>query len=193
MSSTAWRPLLRWLWPFYHHPHFLCNCPQASSLSCMTQRWVFVHVHGAGVSELAWMEKRCPDRVSRIQGELSWQHSPWGSQNKVHHREPRWALLKDHSCTQLPRRPTQAFVQIFSLGHEHLRCPHPSWELRREAHGIKDGRLGNLGHFWPLLGNRTSGSLCSSIGYLHMKDERPPLTKEETAGPSGCFYAEKRG
>ena len=51
------------------HFHFLCNCPQALALSCMTQGWVFIHVHRAGVS--AWMEKRCPAGVSRIQGELS--------------------------------------------------------------------------------------------------------------------------
>ena len=51
------------------HFHFLCNCPQALALSCMTQGWVFIHVHKAGVS--AWMEKRCPAGVSRIQGELS--------------------------------------------------------------------------------------------------------------------------
>ena len=120
LSSTAWCRLLGWPWPFYHHPHFLCNCPQASSLSCMTQGWVFVHVHGAGVSELTWMEECCPARVSRTQGELSWQHSPWGSQDKVHHWEPRWALLKEHSYTRFPRRPTQAFVQIFSLGHRQL-------------------------------------------------------------------------
>ena len=49
-----------------------------------------------------------------------WQHLPWGSQDKVHHWEPRWALLKEQSCTRLPRRPTQAFVQIFSLAHRQL-------------------------------------------------------------------------
>ena len=86
----------------------------------MTQGWVFVHIHGAGVLELAWMEEHCPGGVSRIQGELSWQHSPWGSQDKVHHWEPRWALLMEHSCTQFPRIPIQAFFQIFSLGHGQL-------------------------------------------------------------------------
>lgn len=82
VSSTAWCPLPSWPWAFYHHAHFLCHCPQASFLSNLTQGWVLVHLHGAGVSELAWTGECCPARVSRIQRELSWQHLPWGSQTK---------------------------------------------------------------------------------------------------------------
>lgn len=96
------------------------TAPKTLSLSCLTQGWILVHFHGAGVSELVWMGERCPAKVTRIQGVLSWQHSPWGSQDKVHHWKPRWALLREHSCAQLPGRPTQSFVQILRLGHRQL-------------------------------------------------------------------------
>ena len=82
VSSTAWCPLPRGPRPFYHHAHFLCHCPQASFLSSLAQGWVLAHIHGAGVSELAWAGECCPARVSRIQGELSWQHLPWRCQTK---------------------------------------------------------------------------------------------------------------
>ena len=92
--------------------------------------------------------------------------------------------------TQFPGRPTQAFVQILSLWHMHLWCPHPSWELPREAEGARAGRQGGPGSLLATLGQQNIWATMLTIGSLYGNEKSLPQTGEERAGSSGCLYQE---
>lgn len=139
------------------------TAPKTLSLSCLTQGWILVHFHGAGVSELVWTGEHCPAKVTRIQGVLSWQPFALGESGQSASLE---AKMGPAEGTQLRSASRKAHPVLrpnpqtgTDTGSYDVPTPAGSFPGRLREPELADGE--DLGHLWPHLDNRTSGPPCS--------------------------------